>query len=388
MTLRLRSRRWIVVTLATALLVVGCGFSSNDVDSADGAADEGRALASSVIEDPNSGVDTDSGESDDETGQPDELAATEDPEPLGPTYPLTGLPVPDDDVLVDERAALVVKIDNHPRARPQTGLDLADIVFDIRAEGVTRFAAVYQSQVPDPVGPVRSSRTSDFDILRGFDRPLYASSGGNDYVAQKLRSLPIVELTNLTRTEYFRDFSRPAPHNLYVNASDLYQLAPGDLVAPGPWFSYRRADEPLSAKAIDVPGPVTIDYTGSPTVTHTWDETRQGWLRTQDNNPHTTATGDQLAPENVVIMVTDYGVSPADPISPEVRSTGDGPLVVLSAGQAVFGRWERLTAEDKPLLLDGDDEIISLSPGRTWILMPEVGQVTFPAGSTPPEWSG
>jgi hypothetical protein len=274
----------------------------------------------------------------------------------------------------------MVKVDNHPRARPQTGLDQADIVFDLRAEGITRFAAVFQSRVPDPVGPVRSSRTSDFDLARGFDNPLYASSGGNHYVVGGLRSLPIVELTNRTRNEYFRDFSRPAPHNLYVNGSDLYNLAPTDLTSPEPWFQYRDPGDDLPPSAEPAAGPVTIAFTGSPLVTHEWDEAVGGWLRTQDGAPHLTVGGDQLAPENVLIFVTDYSTSPADPISPEVRSTGGGPLVVLTAGHIVFGTWERPTAEDKPILLDGGGAPIELTPGRTWVLMPEEGQVRFAPG--------
>ena len=133
---------------------------------------------------------------------------------------------------------------------------------------------------------------------------------------------------------------------------------------------------------------MTIAFSGSPTVTHTWDESIGGWLRTQDRNPHTTAGGDQLAPENVVIMVTDYGTSPADSISPHLRSTGEGPLVVLSDGHAIAERWERPTADDKPLLLDGSGDEIGLTPGRTWVLLPEAGQTVFPAGRTPTGWEG
>ena len=295
----------------------------------------------------------------------------------GPVAPLTGLPA---DAATAGRSALLIKVDNHPRARPQTGLEQADIVFDLRAEGITRFAAVFQSQVPDPVGPVRSSRTSDFDLLRGLDTPIYGSSGGNDHVTNGLRSLPIVELTNRTRNEYFRDFSRPAPHNLYVNGSDLYALAPDDLPVPQPWFTYRRADEALPASARPATGPVTVSFTGSPVVTHEWDERRGGWLRSQDGRPHTTVDGDQLAPENVVIFVTDYTTSAADPISPEVRSTGSGPLVALTAGSIIQGTWERPTAEDKPTLLDAGGQPIALTPGRTWVLLPEAGQVRFAPG--------
>ncbi len=295
--------------------------------------------------------------------------------PDGPVAPLTGLNVASDVDL--ERPALVVKIDNHPNARPQTGLDQADIVFEMRAEGVTRFAAAFHSRTPAPVGPVRSSRTSDFDILRGMDNPLYASSGGNDYVANGLRSLPIQAVTALSRTEYFRDSSRPAPHNLYVNTADLFALAESN-EPPTAWFTYRSPGEELPDTALLYEGPITIAYKGSPVVTHTWDEGRQGWLRTQDGRPHTTITGDQLAPENVVIMETIYTVSPADPISPEVQTVGSGKVYVLTLGRVIAGTWTRDAADEKPILTDENGDLITLTPGRTWVLLPDGGATKLP----------
>ncbi len=296
--------------------------------------------------------------------------------PTGPVAPLTGLPTNSSSDL--DRPALVVKIDNHPNARPQTGLDQADIVFEMRAEGVTRFAAVFHSTSPAPLGPVRSSRTSDFDILRGLDRPLYASSGGNDYVLAGLRNLPIQGVTASSRTEYFRDSSRPAPHNLYVNAEDLFALADSN-EPPTAWFEYRSSTEDLPASAEEISEPVTIAYKGnSPIATHTWDEDRQGWLRTQDGRPHTTSGGEQLAPENVVIMETIYTTSAADAQSPEVQTVGSGRLYVLTAGHVITGTWSRETAEAKPVLLDSDDEVIKLTPGRTWVLLPDGGATRLP----------
>lgn len=376
---RLRARHWLAVTLALGLIVVASRANVNvavtTTDLAGASASTNGELEFAVR--------------DEEYVMPPVTTDVEEPAaeppavtaPLGPVAPLTGLPIDRADMA---RSALVVKVDNHPRARPQTGLEQADIVFDLRAEGITRFAAVFQSQIPDPVGPVRSSRTSDFDLLRGFDNPLYGSSGGNDHVTNGLRSLPIVELTNRTRNEYFRDFSRPAPHNLYVNGSELYELAdklgPEDLPAPQPWFTYRRSGANLPSTARPTRGPVSIAFTGSPLVTHEWDEGVAGWLRTQDGRPHTTVDGDQLAPENVVIFVTDYSTSPADPISPEVRSTGGGPLTVLTDGHIISGTWSRPTAQDKPILLDELGDLIDLTPGRTWVLMPEEGQVSFVGG--------
>lgn len=369
---RLRARHWLVAIFALGLLVAAYRAEST-VGLPPGTVE---ALRVDTADGPDTLALLERAPSANESAVAAGLDAEGD-DPAGPLSPLTGLPT---DGASARRSALVIKVDNHPRARPQTGLEKADIVFDLRAEGITRFAAVFQSRVPDPVGPVRSSRTSDFDLLRGFDNPLYGSSGGNDHVTRGLRTLPIVELTNRTRNEYFRDFSRPAPHNLYVNGSDLYALAPDDLPVPQPWFQYRRRGQELPDSARPATEPVRIAFTGSPVVTHEWDEAQGGWLRTQDGAPHTTVDGDQLAPENVVIFVTDYRTSPADPISPEVRSTGTGRLVVLTDGHIIEGLWERPRAEDKPTLTDEDGEPILLTPGRTWVLMPEEGQVRFADG--------
>lgn len=387
---RLRARHWLAVTLAVALVVVASSTETTDLATEAGTVVAGNRGIARIGD---KSFTQPSGPSlIDEQRVAGALATTEDAaaieadedagaatEPAGPLGPYTGLPVVPG---TETRSALIMKIDNHPRARPQTGLDQADIVFDMRAEVVNRFAAVFQSTVPSPVGPVRSSRTSDFDILRGFDTPIYGSSGGNAGVLGGLRLLPIIALTNHTRPEYFRDRTRSAPHNLYIDGNVLYDLAPDDLPTPEPWFEYRAAGERLAASAFSVAGPVAIDFSGSSEVTHEWDPDVGGWLRTQDGEPHLTAAGDQLAPENVVIMVTDYSTSAADAISPEVRSTGEGELVVLTNGHAILGRWERLNAEDKPTLRDRSGNAIRLTPGRTWVLLPEPDQVTLPDGTS------
>lgn len=370
MITRLRVRHWLAVTLGLVLLVAAWGADvtvvAPNLDPVAQLADPTPRVAGETI-----------------TRYPvEEKRSTPDiarPQIAddSPRAPFTGKPA---DAELLDRSVLMIKIDNHPTARPQTGLEQADIVFDIRAEGVTRFAAVFHSQLPEPVGPVRSSRTSDFDLLRGFDTPVYGSSGANDVVARGLRELPIVELTNRTRNEYFRDFSRPAPHNLFVNAPELLALAPDGLPSPQPWFSYRRTIDEIVPSARVAVGPVEIAFTGSPVVTHTWDDRAQGWLRTQDGRPHLSSNGDQLAPENVVIMVTDYSVSVADAVSPEVRSTGTGDLYVLTAGHIIAGTWSRPEPSDKPVLRDIQGGEISLTEGRTWVLMPEQGQISFTEG--------
>lgn len=144
-------------------------------------------------------------------------------------YPLTGLPRPEMDISVLTRPALVAKIDNHPLARPQTGLNKADIVFEENVEGITRFAAVFHSQGSDPVGPLRSGRTQDVDILSAYNKPLFVWSGGNGGVTQVINKSDLVNvgyLTSIGQGKYFRDKTYRAPHNLYSRTTDIWKLAP------------------------------------------------------------------------------------------------------------------------------------------------------------------
>ncbi len=110
--------------------------------------------------------------------------------PADPVMPLTGLPI--EDPALAGRSALVVKIDNHPDARPQSGLNQADIVFEENVEQLTRFAAVFQSNAPDPVGPIRSGRTQDVELLGSLNKPIFAWSGGNPGVTKIINASDLV----------------------------------------------------------------------------------------------------------------------------------------------------------------------------------------------------
>ncbi|MEZ5250331.1 MAG: DUF3048 domain-containing protein [Ilumatobacteraceae bacterium] len=126
-----------------------------------------------------------------------EAPSTTEADPTtGPIMPLTGLPLTDE--VLAARPAMVVKIDNHPQARPQFGLNGADIVFEENVENLTRFAAVFQTNAPAKVGPVRSGRTQDVDLLASFDEPLFVWSGGNPSVTRAISSSTLVSLSPTT----------------------------------------------------------------------------------------------------------------------------------------------------------------------------------------------
>lgn len=309
--------------------------------------------------------------------------ATTTSSPPPPVYPLTGLLVADPASAL--HPAVVVKMDNSPDARPQTGINEADVVYELLVEGITRYALVYHSQTPDQVGPVRSARSSDIELLANLGGPLIAWSGANPGVTNEVRNA--VDggfLVNAGQDaipgQYHRDNSRKAPHNLYANVAGLLaDAAPEGAGAPPALFTYRPVGQPYTGGSLPASGYV-VDFGGGVRADYVWDAERGGWDRFQVDESHPRATsatldsaGTQVAPQNVVILFLEYGQSPSDARSPMALSTGEGDAVVLTDGKAVEGRWRRPTPLNGWELVDQSGQPIALTPGRTWVALPEAG---------------
>jgi len=331
-----------------------------------------------------------SGGGDDEaaaTTAPPTTAATTTTAPP-PVQPLTGLPHQGDPALL-ARPALVVKIDNadgEGRARPQAGLNQADIVYEERVEGsVTRLAAVFHSQDVDPVGPIRSFRSTDLHIVANLNRPLLAWSGANPTFAAMARNGPLIDVGFDAATDaYRRERSRRAPHNLMASTLALRAHTPEGSTPPAPLFSYRDVGvAPVGGRPVS---DVRINYGGgggAAPVNYRLDAATGTWLRFQRDTPHVDEAGVQVQVENVVIMHVDYtstGVvdSGGNPV-PEAQLIGEGLLWVLTGGVLVEGRWSRPSEEALATLTDAAGAAIALAPGRTWVALPEEGGATVVA---------
>ncbi len=157
-----------------------------------------------------------------------------------------------------------MKIDNAPEARPQAGLDEADVVYVEQVEGgLSRLMAVYATQLPESVGPVRSARESDLELLRQFDQPLLAFSGAQS------KLLPLIDRAPLTPVEpgskddaFTRDSARAAPHNLYVRPHRLLDDPPGEAAlttgfrhGPAPAGARPRTRSPCASRRPASPSP-------------------------------------------------------------------------------------------------------------------------------------
>lgn len=303
------------------------------------------------------------------------LGASEYSSRIGQIYrhinPLTGVPTRINPL----RPALAVKIDNVDQARPPTNLERADLVYEEMVEGqLTRLVAVFHSKVPDVVGPVRSVRTTDIDLLDQFNTPLLAASGANAGVLAAVANADLVNVNALAAGgAYFRDNRRSAPHNMYARPIQLYEAGTGKGGGMPPQiFQYRTPwTDPQGGVASTGVG---ISF-GRATIDFTWSPQDRGWRRTQNGTAHVNASGKRIAPANVVVLEVPYGVSSVDANSPEAHTVGSGTAHVFTAGKRITGTWSRSQSDDVILIKDGNGDQIPLTRGQTFIELAPPGSV-------------
>jgi Protein of unknown function (DUF3048) N-terminal domain/Protein of unknown function (DUF3048) C-terminal domain len=289
---------------------------------------------------------------------------------------------------VPERAALGVKLDNTERGRPQTGLAQADVVFEEMVEGgLTRLLAVYQSQDPDDVGPVRSARSTDLFMLAELGKPLFAWSGANPTFAAAVEAADLLDVgVGAVPGAYRRDPDRPAPYNLHAAPAQLRAAVADDAAAsapPQPLFTYRDEGAPLAGPGVEPA--TTFRSTGadglSTRIAWEWDAGSGTWLRSQDGTPHVDRDGRRIGVANVVVRFTPYhdsGVRDSvGAVVPEADAVGEGDAWLLSGGELQRGRWSKPAADAPTTYVDSDGAPLRLAPGQTWVevLPPGSGEV-------------
>jgi hypothetical protein len=318
----------------------------------------------------------------------EEPTAGPDPE----VAPLTGLPTDED---LTDRPLLVVKIDNTPAARPQDGLDAADVVYEELVEGgVTRFITLFHSRIPDLAGPVRSARPVDVELISGFgDAPGLAYSGARDEVQAMLDRSDLVLITE-GGAGFFRSAERQAPHDLYVRAPDaISNLAERGATAPADAAAWHFEDEPPegakvcpddATDCVDPGGAVAVAMSLSFRTDFTYDE-EAGVYRREQNGEPSRVTGDgRIGAANVVVLATEHYIggccdTAGNPYV-ETRASGEGRAVILRDGRWYEARWEKDAATAPLLLLDGAGEPFPLKPGPTWLLLPSEERVPSAPG--------
>jgi Protein of unknown function (DUF3048) N-terminal domain/Protein of unknown function (DUF3048) C-terminal domain len=274
---------------------------------------------------------------------------------------------------------LAVKIGNTYPERPATGLSKADIVYMIPVEGgLSRILAVFSSQYPRVVGPVRSTRQDDIRLLRQFGRPAFAYSGAQPHLLPVVEHSHIVDLYAGIARGYYRSFNRVEPYNLYATTKTLLKQAPhaslarniGFRFGPPPAGGHRRRSASVSYPAAS--------------FRFTWSSRRQRWLVWMDGARAYTTEAGQLSAPTVVIQRVAVGLSPfleQGPMEPPyVKTVGSGSALVLRNGEAFQAKWSRPAVDGGTTFTTESGQPMTFAKGPVWIVY------AYGRGSSP--WRG
>ena len=269
---------------------------------------------------------------------------------------------------------LAVKIDDTSSARPQIGLEEADLVYIEQVEGgLTRLVAIFSSVIPQKIGPVRSARISDIDILSQYGKVIFAYSGAQ----RAMRS--VIANSNLwdygaqrqSPTIYTRDPDRPAPYNMVLRADLLLEKASNDereiALSKSVGWSFGKA--PAGGVAIDS---VKVRWPASKYEV-SWSKSEKRWLLSNSGVPNLSANGKQLGPTTFVIQdveMSDSIYRSADGgYTPLSETVGTGTGYILRDGRSFKANWSRPSAEAGTSWTLADGTAIKFAPGSIWVAL-------------------
>jgi hypothetical protein len=283
--------------------------------------------------------------------------------PTGPLVsPFTGEPVH------RLKRVLIVKIGNTFPERPATGLARADIVYLIPVEGgLSRIMAVFSSHYPHVIGPVRSARQDDLQLLRQFGRPAFAWSGAQPRLVPVVEHSRIVDLYAATATGYFRTVDRVEPYNLYADTRALLHQARHASVARN--IGFRFGPPPAGGHRRRT---VSVSYPAA-SFRFTWSPRTGRWLVWMDGSPAISTGAGQLSAPTVVIQRVTVGLSrfleQGPMMPPDAKTVGSGTATVLRNGKAYHARWSSPSANGGTTFTTASGKPMTFAKGPVWVVL-------------------
>lgn len=282
--------------------------------------------------------------------------------------PLSGIYAQKEKVL---RRPVAVMYDNHPKARWQSGLSQAEIVYEFLVEGkFTRYMALFLVNDPELIGPIRSSRPYFVTALLEYD-PVYVRCGGSEAAKADIRKLKIADIDALSSSSKvfwrYNKTGKRMPHNLYTSMQVIrktqkkrkYRLR-GNFEA----FKFNEKDiniDGVQAKT------VKIEYFNNNTTKYIYDEENKVYKRYKDGKLHIDELdGTKITAKNIIIQRAKTKVIDSEGrLSIELIGKGKG--IYITNGKAIDIVWEKKTRKSKTLYFDLSGNRIKLNPGTTWI---------------------
>lgn len=275
--------------------------------------------------------------------------------------PFTGLGV---DATYYKRA-VAVSIENSPAARPQSGLDRAEIVYEFMLEGgITRFLAIFWPEVPEKIGPIRSARPALIETSQFYDS-LFLHAGASPRGFALFAVNDILHLDQIYKSKFFwRSSKKSAPHNLYSGSKPLK-----DYLDNLSEKEYQDQFNFLTASIVsdfETAENIKIDYWGSYAVLYEYDSLENNYLRflNAKSSPHLVESGKQLRAKNIIVQ--HVKTSTIDDVGrQDIDLDSGGKMQLFRDGIIINGKWEKQNGKIVYLNSDGDE--IEINPGQSWI---------------------
>jgi len=283
------------------------------------------------------------------------------------TNSISGLPGLDGPVLA-------VKIDDTREAHPQIGLEDADIVYIEQVEGgLTRLAAIFSSTIPTHIGPVRSARISDIELLAQYGHVAFAYSGAQKKMRPVIDAADFEDLgaQNHSSTIYTTDPVRIQPYAMVLRADLLMQFAKDRnlIIATSKSMGWKFGDAPAGGVVINS---VHISWPAS-SYDARWSQREKRWLLDHSSEPDIAASGKHLGPTTLVIQlvsITDsiYG-DKLGGVTPFSATVGEGRGYILRDGRAYEALWSRTDESSGTKWRTKTGEEISFAQGQIWVAL-------------------
>jgi hypothetical protein len=270
-----------------------------------------------------------------------------------------------------------VKIDNTYFGVRQFGVSDADVVFVEQVEGgLTRLIAVFHTTFPGEVGPVRSVRSTDAQLLPVFGRPALVFAGGAGGPMAALRATSVLDTSALSGA-YFRSPLAHGTYNLHADLTKIAAAATGLPPARSPGFDF-AATSPLVAAGPAVSTIHLVMQAGGVDFTY-----RSGrFVRTRGGDEVFDYQGRPEQADNLLVQnVQDEPDGTVDSIgSPSYlsKTVGSGTVTLFRDGHAIPGTWKRASSTAPFVYADATGRPLPFKPGRTWVaLAPQTSRLTL-----------
>lgn len=295
-----------------------------------------------------------------------------------------------DGVMTDQESAnrhpLAVLVENHPDARPQSGLDKASVIYEVIAEGgITRFLAIFGTYEAEKVGPVRSARTYFVDWAHGYNAYL-AHVGGNMDALEKIRKEKTLDLDQFRYSSpYWREQSAgvASEHTMFTSTIKLRAQANTNKYLTANNFNILKyKDDPVDAEKAALPESqkVSVVFSSAPyNVEFDYDKATNSYKRILAGVPHIDKISkNQLNPKDIVVMTVKRAptITKINETGWNMTTLGSGEAQIFLDGKTIKGTWRKENASDRELFYDEAGTEITFNRGQLWIcVIPPDGSV-------------